>query len=122
MFDGGLSGLFVIGYDFVQLLDGKLVQVRKPVAVPKPTKGFGLEASAVAMRTFNVGSETREEDANMHLVGFLFQPAEEAFDPVPRIAVPIFGVALFPEVRLAVDDYVLMLLRELIEGSLGGYF
>ena len=122
MVDGGLSGLFVIGYDFVQLIDGKLVEVRKPVAVPKPAKGFGLEASAVAMRTFNVGSETREEDANMHLVGFLFQPAEEAFDPVPRIAVPIFGVALFPEVRLAVDDYVLMLLRELIEGSLGGYF
>tara|TARA_B100000927_G_C16116663_1_gene329453 strand:- start:37 stop:405 length:369 start_codon:yes stop_codon:yes gene_type:complete len=122
MVDRGLSGLFIIGYDFVQLLDGKLVQVRQTVAVPKPAKGFGLEASAVAMRTFNVGSETREEDANMHLVGFLFQPVEEALDPVPGIAVPIFGFVLFPELRLSVDNYVLMLLRELIEGSLGGDF
>ena len=120
MVDGGLSGLFVIGYDFVQLLDGKLVQVRKPVAVPKPAKGFGLEASAVTMRTFYVGSETGEEDANMHLVGVLFQPVEEAFDPVPGIAVPIFGVTLLPEVRLPVYDNILMLLGKLIEWGLGG--
>jgi hypothetical protein len=33
----GLICLLAIGYDLVQLLDGKFVQVRKPEAVPKPT-------------------------------------------------------------------------------------
>jgi len=79
-----------------------------------------LEALAVAFGAGGVGAVAGEEDADVHFVGFGFEPAEVAFHTVPG-ARP-FVLFVFAVVRLAFDDEGLPFLRELFEGDVGGDF
>ena len=58
----------------------------------------------------------------MHLVGILFQPVEEALDPVPDDTVPVFVSFPVSISLLAIDDGILMALGEFIERFVGGDF
>ena len=71
-----------------------------------------------ALRAGGIGAVTAEEDADVHLVGLGFEPAEVAFDAVPGAGPLMFFVDAV--VRVAVDDPVLDGLRELLEGNLRG--
>ena len=58
----------------------------------------------------------------MHLVGILFQPVEEAFDPVPDDTVPVFASFPVSISSLAIDNDILMALGEFVERFVGGDF
>ena len=51
-------------------------------------EGIGLQTGALAVGAFGVGTVTREEDADVHLVGFCFEPIEEALDAIPSAFAP----------------------------------
>ena len=58
--------------------DGELVELGQGAAVPFPAERLGLEALAAAVGAGIVGAVAREEDAHVHLVGVLLEPAEES--------------------------------------------
>lgn len=99
-----------------------MVEVGEAVAVPFPAEGIGLEASGSAVGAGDVGTVAGEEDADVHLVGVLFQPVEEAFDAVPALAVPIVFGWFGAKGGFAEEDEVALSLGELVEGLLGGNF
>ena len=49
-----------------------------------------MEALSSAGVAGGVGAVAGEEDADVHLVGFGFEPVEEAFDAVPATGFPEF--------------------------------
>ena len=51
-------------------------------------EGIGLQTGALAVGAFGVGTVTREEDADVHLVGFRFEPVEEALNAIPAAFLP----------------------------------
>jgi hypothetical protein len=55
----------------------------------------------------------------VHLVGLFFEVVEEALDPVPAAAFPC-GVGVGGEVRVAVEDPVLVVGGEFVEWGGGG--
>ena len=72
------------------------------------------------MGAFDVGSVAREEDANVHLVGVLFEPIEETFDAVPGFTVPVLIFVFRLVGFFAVDDEVLLCLVKFAERNFGG--
>ena len=75
---------------------------------------LGLETSTMATRAGRVSSITAEQNADMHLVGFALEPFEKTADAVPAI-VFVIVVRVFAAPFLAVDDEVLIRLRQFFE-------
>jgi len=106
--------------EFEQGGNGELVELGQGAALPFPAKGFGLQALTAAVGTGIVSAVAREEDAHMHLVGVLLEPAEEALEAIPvfrpRLAV-LLAVAGF-----AIDDEALLLGGQRGERHVGADF
>ena len=108
---GGLRGAGGIGGEQVEeFADGQRVELGQRVALPAPAKRLGLQAEAVADGAGVVGAVAGEEDPHVHLVGVLFEPAEEALHAVPVLR-PLLAVFL-AVAGLAVDHEGLLLGRE----------
>ena len=89
-----------------QVADRKLVELGQGAAVPLPAERLGLEAGALAIGAGVVGPVARQEDAHVHLVRVLFQPAEKALQAVPVLRP---GLAVLLAVAgFAVDDEALL--------------
>src|SRR4051794_24113218 len=87
--------------------DGQLVQLGQRAALPFPAQRLGLQALATAVGTGVIGTVTREENADVHLVRRLLQPAEKSLQPVP-VLWPF--LAVFVAVAgFAIDDEALVL-------------
>ena len=100
--------------------DGQLVELGERAVLPFPAEGFGLEAQAAAGRAGVVGAVAGEEDAHVHLVGALLEPAEEALHAIPILRP---GLAVFLAVAgFAVDHEALLLGRERGERDVGRDF
>ena len=96
-----------------QVRDGEKPDIGDGFSADAELKGVLLEATAAAIATGGVSAEAAEEDADVHLVGAGFQPVEKTAHAVPLLVRPGFlGV-----VGLALNDPVLILLREIGEGS-----
>jgi hypothetical protein len=111
---------FSIGAAAQQFADGEGVELGERAALPAPAERLGLEARAAAVGAGIVGAVAGEKHPHMHLVGVLFEPAEEALHAVPvlgpRLAV-LLAVAGF-----AVDDERPLLRRERGERDVGRDF
>ena len=79
-----------------------------------PEQRVGLQARPVAGRTGRIGAVARQEHAHVHLVGFRFEPAEEARDAVPD-AGPGFSPA--HPLGLAVERPGAVLRGKIAEGN-----
>ena len=96
-----------------QVRDGEKPDIGDGFSADAELKGVLLEATAAAIATGGVSAEAAEEDADVHLVGAGFQPVEEPAHTIPLLVRPGFlGV-----VGLALNDPLLILLREIGEGS-----
>ena len=71
-----------------ELVDGDVPKLGESFAEDFKMEGIGLEAVALAVRARGVGAVACEEDADVHLVGFCFEPIEEALDAIPSILGP----------------------------------
>ena len=70
----------------------------------------GFKTSAVAVRAGSVAAIAGEHDADVHLVGFRFEPFEEMFN-----AVPFLGAEACP-FRIAEADPILFFLGQITVG------
>ena len=80
-------------------------------------EGFGLVASAVALRAFVVAAVAAEEHADVHFVGLRLEPVEVALHAIPTAVVPDF-VQRFAGAAFALDDPVLVGLGEILERTM----
>ena len=71
-----------------ELLDGDVPEFGKGFAEDLKVEGLGLEAGAFAFGTDGVSPVASEKDADVHLVGFGFEPVKEALDAIPAAIVP----------------------------------
>src|SRR5438067_5106795 len=80
---------------------------------------LGLEAPSVALRTGRVSAIAAEQNADMHFVGLALEPFEKSADAVPAIVLrQLLHVGVLVA-RLAVDDEILVGLRQILERNAG---
>ncbi len=89
--------------------DWQLVELRESVSAPFPAKRLGLEARAVTVGTGIVRPVARKKHPHVHLVGRLFEVAEEALQPIPVFRP---GMILAIVARRTVDHKGLLLRGE----------
>ena len=77
-------------------------------------EGLGLEASAMALRTFVVAAVAAQEHADVHFVGLRLEPMEVTLHAIPAAIVPDFRQGL-TGAAFAVDDPVLVGLGQIFE-------
>jgi len=77
-------------------------------AVEPVKQGLLFEAAAAALGAYVVAAVARQKDADVHLVGSVFQPAEIAFDAVIR--------------RCAVYDGLLLVQSQILKRPVHGNF
>jgi len=73
-----------------EFADGELAEFGEVFTVDLEAEGFRLEALAATRIAGGVGAVAGKEDADMHLVGFGFQPVEETLHAVPAAGLPEF--------------------------------
>ena len=73
-----------------------------------------LKPAAVATGTSRVSAVTAEQNADMHFVGLALEPFEKSAHAIPAIGLVIF-LAVFAHALLAVDDEILVALRQFLE-------
>ena len=73
-----------------EISDGHGPEFGEVFAFDLEAESFGLEAFAAAGVAGGVGAVAGKEDADVHLVGFCFQPIEETFHAVPAAGLPEF--------------------------------
>src|SRR5207244_4569853 len=78
---------------------------------------FRLKTSAIALWTTRVGAIAAEQYAHVHFVNLRFEPAKESADAVPTIILVII-LGVFTTALLAVDDKVLIRLRQFVERNI----
>src|SRR2546428_743279 len=76
---------------------------------------FRLVTATVTARTFHVSAIATKQHADVHFVGFRFEPAKETPDPVPAIILLIV-IRIFATTSLTVNDKILIGLRQFLEG------
>jgi hypothetical protein len=122
---GGVSGFWevceevegVADREGVELGDGEAIAV----GIGKvPAEGLWLEACAAAGGAGFVAAVAGEVNADVHFVGFGFEPLEEAVDAIPEAFAP--GGVGVEAVGFAVKDGVLVFWAEVFPGDVGGDF
>ena len=73
-----------------EVSDGHRPELGEGFAFDFEAEGFGLEALSPTGVAGGVGAEAGEEDTDVHLVCFRFQPIEEAFHAIPAAGLPEF--------------------------------
>jgi hypothetical protein len=82
----------------------------------EPEQGIGLEPAATAGGAGSVGAIAGEEHADVHFVGFGFEPFEVAADAVPGVG-PFVAMAV---VGVAFEDPALVFRGQVTEGDMQG--
>ena len=107
-----------------KLVDGEVPKGREGFVEDLEMEGVGLEAGALAVGAGGVGAVAGEKDADVHLVGFCFEPVEEALNTIPTFFGPKL-LGLFERGKgrergaFAVLDPVLLLGSEFVPGRFG---
>ena len=68
-----------------QFGDAFSIEFRQCATFPFPESGFSLKAVAEAGGAWGIASTFREENANVHLVDFGFEPFKEALHAIPLV-------------------------------------
>src|SRR5438270_10381965 len=96
-----------------EIRQGKQVFARDNFVIQR----FRLKTSAIALWTNRVGAIAAEQYAHVHFVNLRFEPAKESADAVPTIILVII-LGVFTTALLAVDDEVLIRLRQFVERNI----
>src|SRR5437870_10117254 len=96
-----------------EIRQGKQVFARDNFVIQR----FRLKTSAIALWTSRVGAIAAEQYAHVHFVNLRFEPAKESADAVPTIILVII-LGVFTTALLAVDDKVLIRLRQFVERNI----
>ena len=71
-----------------ELIEGDVPKLGERFSEDFKMKGVGLESAALAVGAGGISTVAGEEDADVHLVGFCFEPIEEALDAIPSAFAP----------------------------------
>ena len=111
--DGGIFCFYFLE-EIREFGEGERVEFGHGFACEVPETGFGAVAMARTVGADAVSAVAGEKHADVHFVGFGFEPAEEAADSVPVARIPEFGQGA-GAASLAFDDKGLLVGGEFVE-------
>jgi hypothetical protein len=111
--DGGIFRFYFLE-EIREFGERERIEFGHGFACEVPEAGFGAVAMARTVGTDAVSAVAGEKHADVHFVGFGFEPAEEAADSVPVTRIPEFGQGA-GAASLAFDDKGLLLGGEFVE-------